>query len=185
MTREQVISGLRSSPFFWIEFILDNNREAVTSALSGIGYLPASPDTVTRSMLFNTLVNLPDDKLKESLEVPYNNEALNYTGGFEEDLKEGFYLEDGTREGGGVGGGVLIGNIFSGLFNLGVGFFNWKASQEQANIAQAQQQTALLMAQAEKDRRILGMPPLVFAVVAIVVGAVIITAIVVISKRRR
>lgn len=181
MTREQVISGLRSSPFFWIEFILDNNREAVTSALSGIGYLPASPDTVTRSMLFNTLVNLPDDKLKESLEVPYNNEALNYTGGFEEDLKEGFYLEDGTRE----GGGSLIGNIFSGLFNLGGGFFNWKASQEQADIAQTQKETALLMLQAEKDRRILGMPPQVFSVVVIVVGAVIITAIVVISKRRR
>lgn len=181
MTREQVISGLRSSPFFWIEFILDNNREAVTSALSGIGYLPASPDTVTRSMLFNTLVNLPDDKLKESLEVPYNNEALNYTGGFEEDLKEGFYLEDGTR----AVEAVLIAGIIEGVVNLGGSFFTWKASEEQANIAQAQQQTALLMAQAEKDRRILGMPPLVFAVVAIVVGAVIITAIVVISKRRR
>lgn len=181
MTREQVISGLRSSPFFWIEFILDNNREAVTSALSGIGYLPASPDTVTRSMLFNTLVNLPDDKLKESLEVPYNNEALNYTGGFEEDLKEGFYLEDGTR----AVEAVLIANIIEGVVNLGDSFFTWKASEEQANIAQAQQQTALLMAQAEKDRRILGMPPQVFAVVAIVVGAVIITAIVVISKRRR
>lgn len=181
MTREQVISGLKSSPFFWIEFILDNNREAVTSALSGIGYLPASPDTVTRSMLFNTLVNLPDDKLKESLEVPYNNEALNYTGGFEEDLKEGFYLEDGTR----AVEAVLIAGIIEGVVNLGGSFFTWKASEEQANIAQAQQQTALLMAQAEKDRRILGMPPLVFAVVAIVVGAVIITAIVVISKRRR
>lgn len=181
MTREQVISGLRSSPFFWIEFILDNNREAVTSALSGIGYLPASPDTVTRSMLFNTLVNLPDDKLKESLEVPYNNEALNYTGGFEEDLKEGFYLEDGTR----AVEAVLIAGIIEGVVNLGGSFFTWKASEEQANIAQAQQQTALLMAQAEKDRRILGMPPLVFAVFAIVVGAVIITAIVVISKRRR
>lgn len=181
MTREQVISGLRSSPFFWIEFILDNNREAVTSALSGIGYLPASPDTVTRSMLFNTLVNLPDDKLKESLEVPYNNEALNYTGGFEEDLKEGFYLEDGTR----AVEAVLIAGIIEGVVNLGGSFFTWKASEEQANIAQAQQQTALLMAQAEKDRRILGMPPQVFAVVAIVVGAVIITAIVVISKRRR
>lgn len=181
MTREQVISGLRSSPFFWIEFILDNNREAVTSALSGIGYLPASPDTVTRSMLFNTLVNLPDDKLKESLEVPYNNEALNYTGGFEEDLKEGFYLEDGTR----AVEAVLIAGIIEGVVNLGGSFFTWKASEEQANIAQAQQQTALLMAQAEKDRRILGMPPQVFSVVVIVVGAVIITAIVVISKRRR
>lgn len=183
MTRESVINGLRTSPFFWIEFILDNNPEAVMSRLSGIGLLPGTPDTVTRSQLFDALVKLPDHKLKEALEVPYNNNATNYTGTLEPELTEGFYLNDDTRSENSAG--LLVGSIVGGILNLGNGFFGWKTSQEQAGIAATNQQTALLMAQEADKRRIFGMEPIVFSVVAIVVGAIIITAIVALSKRKK
>lgn len=178
MTRSQIIAALSSSWQFVVEFIIDNNPSAVVANLSGMDALPASPDTVTRQQLFDTIMGLPAEYMPEALTVPYNDNADNYTGGFQRELEEGIPVTSGTQRG-------AIGlAIITGLTTLGAGFFGMQTSANQADAQAAAAANAQAYLEAQERNKILGMDPLVFAVVAVVVGAIVVTTIIVLNRKK-
>ena len=178
MTRAQVLAALGSSWTFVVEFIIDNNPETVMANLSAIDMLPAAPENVTRQQMFDAVLNLSQSQQAEVLAVPYIENRDNYTGGFEADLTPGIQAT-GVRA-----VGVTLA-IITGITTLGAGFFGLQTSSNQADAQAAAAASAQAYSAAQEQNKILGLDPLVFAVVSVVIGAVLITSIVVISKRKR
>lgn len=179
MTKAQVLSQLQSSPQFVVGFVVDNNPDAVMANLSAIGKLPATPETVTRNQIVSAVLGLKQSEMESVLSVPYDFNQTNYTGGLEKELTQGVYFDSQQK-----GPGLALA-IITGVTTLGGGFFGWLQSGNQQEAAQAQLQAAQAYQAAQESRKIFGMDPLVFAVVSVVTGAVLITLIVVLSKRRK
>jgi len=178
MSRQQILSALGSSWQFIVEFVIDNNPSAVMSNLSAIDALPASPETVTRQQLFETVIGLDQSKMIEALSVPYDNEADNYTAGFERELQDGIPASGGSQRG-------AIGiAIITGITTLGAGFFGMQTSANQADAQAAAAANAQAYLAAQEQNKILGLDPLVFSVVAVVIGAVLVTTIIVLNRKR-
>jgi len=178
MTRTQILQALASSWQFVVEFIIDNNPNAVTANLSAIDALPASPSLVTRQQLFDTILALPADEMSEVLSVPYIDNATNYTGGFLTDLENGILANSGQQR------GALAIAIVTGITTLGAGFFGMQTSQNQADAQAAAAASAQAYLEAQQQNKILGMDPLVFAVVSVVIGAILVTTIIVLNRKR-
>jgi len=171
------LNDLQTASNSVIYFVVTNNPAAVLSVLSSMGLITGPPQDYTEQDLYFIVQDLKDAEIVEALSVPYLDEAQNGTGGFQIELTEGVYTLDRSP--------AIILAIITGVFSVGSGFFQLQNSNAQAGIAEINYDALLAQQQAEKDRQILGLDPLSFVVVAVSVAAIIITAIIVISKKKR
>jgi hypothetical protein len=172
-----ILSDLQTASNSVIYFVVKNNPAAVLSVLSSMGEITGAPQDYTEEDLYFIVQGLSNSEISEALSVPYLNEAQNGTGGYESELTQGIYTIDRSP--------AIILAIITGVFSVGSGFFQLQNSNNQTEIAEISYEALLAQQQAEKDRQILGLDPLSFVVVAVSVAAIIITAIIVISKKNR
>jgi hypothetical protein len=159
-----VFDQLQSDPNFAVDFIVDNNPEEVLARLSGRNLLSVAPQEATKQTIKSDIRRISDEEtLSEVLDVPYVNEASNYTGGYEDMLSQ-----RASQKAAGVGVGIVNGILAVGQQTLG--FLTQRAATQQQQIASEMQSEALqsqeemLAAQQEFERqqqeknRVLGLP---------------------------
>lgn len=183
---------LFQNPYQVIRFIVDNNPAAVQANLSGLGLLSGVPQDLSNDDIYDQVVELydsdQDDFVRQVLEVPYidapGTGIGEYTGGYREELEAGQtidIIDSNDREP--ITAAALVA-LIGGITSLGAGFFGWKASQEQSEAAQSQVDAALIYQQASESRKILGLDPIAFSAIVVVLAAIVITLIIVISRRK-
>lgn len=172
------LNDLREGRESVIYFVVNNNPEAVIANLSAYGLLEGAPQDYTTEDLYFLLLSMDNNQVVELLSVPYINSASNDTAGYEEELVEGIYLQEGNR-------GALVLGIISGVLTLGSGFLQLQNSQTQQEIAETQLDALLAQQQAEEAKKILGLSPLAFTVVVLSVASIAITAIIVLNKKKK
>lgn len=177
MTSTQIIDLLNTDLEFGINFIIDNNPQAVESNISALSIpLPQNPSNLQLREVVDTLMQdgTNDEavaQISEILSVPYLDTAPNYTGGFESYLLSQKPPTQGDQpEGGGVVVAQVISNILGAVGNV------WGA-YKQEDILELQQEI-------EKDRqkhelekiertKVLGIPQNVFIAVIVFVMFVV------------
>lgn len=177
-----VLDQLQSDPNFAVDFIVDNNPEEVLARLSGLNLLPVPPQEATKQVLKNSIRGISDEEtLGEVLDVPYVNEASNYTGGYEQALTPAV----GQKA---AGAGVTVVN---GIMNVGNSVLQFLTQRQatmqtelQADItseqlfaqqAMQEEQLAFEREQAEKNR-VLGIPLNAFIAVVGSAAAIVVIA---------
>lgn len=172
------INDLREARESVIYFVVFNNPDAVLANLSSQDLLPGAPQNYSAQDLYFIVKALPDSQVVDILEVPYLNAASNDTSGYETELEEGIYTQEGER-------GALILGIVSGVLTLGAGFLQLQNSQSQEEIAETQLEALLAQQQAEENKKILGLSPLAFTVVVLSVASIAITALIVYNRKKK
>ena len=184
MTSQQIIDLLNSDFEFAINFIIDNNPQAVESNISSLSLpLPQNPSNLQlREVLDTLLQDGTNDKavsqFQEIITVPYLDDAPNYTGGFASWVQANTPPPPNNASVtlaivGAVGGLIsAAGNIWSGY--------------KQEDIAEIQQEMQAAQIQFELDKiektKILGIPQTVF--IAVIVFVMFTVLIVFLSNRR-
>jgi hypothetical protein len=140
LTDEEIIDNLNKDSNFGIQFIIQNQPNLVIDRLKEAGYDKA--DTPVRAYeLLTDLYKVDRDKVLTLLNnIPYNNEAENYTGGFDSVFVN---VQPRTTEEGGINwGGVLsgIGGLFTGVGSVLGGSTMTTTQQQQQLLFQQQQQ---------------------------------------------
>ena len=184
LTSQEIINLLNSDVEFGINFIIDNNPSAVESNISSLSIpLPQNPSNLQMREVIDALMQDgedPDavDKIGEILQVPYIDNAPNYTAGF------GTYLESKmppAPSGASVGVAVVtaISGVLSGVANI------WGAYKQEdlLEIQQQMQQDAIAFELEKIERtKILGIPQTVF--IAVIVFVMFVALIIFLSNRK-
>jgi hypothetical protein len=190
-TSQVVYDQLQNDPNFVVDFAVDNNPEEVMARLSSLNLLPVPPQDVTKKVLKGAVRRIGDaETLREVLEVPYVNNASNYTGGLEAEFESNAYAKTGNGQ-----QGVGL-NLTSGILSIGSSVVSFLTSRNQlANTelqsemtqAQLDAQQQMLLSQQEFERqqleanRVLGIPLNAFIAV---VGAMAVIFVVALIKSK-
>lgn len=83
MTPPQVLQKLKVDTSFALGFALDNNFSAIAQRLADKGYIVATPTQATE-VIKSLLASGKTDIIKYIFDVPYLNDAPNYTAGFKD-----------------------------------------------------------------------------------------------------
>ena len=175
LTNVQILDKLQNDYEFGINFIIDNNPEGVEANLNANNFL-LQPNP-TRSQLkakINEIIDLGQGELAiEILQVPYLNQADNYTGNLEQPLKQ-----IGRNNGVPQPRAVAIA-IISLVATIGGGILAVKQQQQETEALQIQAEMQEQVLEAERERNnILGVPKTLFyALIGIVALVIIVIAI--------
>ena len=182
------LASLNSDPNLAVDFIIDNNPEEVQAHLSGLNLLSVAPQNATVDVLKNDVRRITDaETLQEVLTVPYVNENPNYTGGYESELTIPPFGVNGqakSNQNGQVGLSVI-----NGISAIGTAIANVFVSQNQAETAGIQAESAYEISQIQQEineaniaaGKTFGIPTSAF--IAIVGAMVVLFAIVLISTK--
>ena len=180
------LASLNSDPNLAVDFIIDNNPEEVQAHLSGLNLLSVAPQNATVSVLKSDVRRITDaETLQEVLTVPYVNENPNYTGGYESELTiPPFGVNGQAKSNDGAGLAVI-----NGIASLGASIANIFVSQNQAETAGIQAESAYEISQIQQEineaniaaGKTFGIPTSAF--IAIVGAMVVLFAIVLISTK--
>ena len=87
-TNQQIYQNLTTNGEYAINFIIDNNPLAVAENLTAYGVeLPANPSNASiRQTLDQLMITAPESDVMDILDVPYLEDAPNYTGGMSETI---------------------------------------------------------------------------------------------------
>jgi len=184
-TMPMELASLNSDPNLAVDFIIDNNPEEVQAHLSGLNLLSVAPQNATVDVLKNDVRRITDaETLQEVLTVPYVNENPNYTGGYESELTIPPFGVNGQAKSSGAGMAVI-----NGISSLGASIANIFVSQNQAETAGIQAESAYDISQIQQEineaniaaGKTFGIPTSAF--IAIVGAMVVLFAIVLISTK--
>jgi len=185
MTSQQIIDLLNSDMEFAINFIIDNNPEAVESQISGLSIpLPQNPSNLQMREVIDSLLQdgtneQAPEQIAEILDVQYLDTAPNYTGGFGTYFSENMPPSpSGTSK-----AGLVVTQAISGILQA-VGSVWTAYKQEDIMEIQAQMQQDQYAYELEKIERtkILGIPQAVF--IAVIVFVMFVALIVFLSNRK-
>jgi hypothetical protein len=164
---QMVLDQLNSDPNYVVDFIVDNNPTEVQAHLTGLNLLSGTPQGDTKASIKADVRAIDDEEtLRQVLEVPYNNQATNYTGGLEVDLSTPDAPIGGTKSA--TGGVVLLNGVFS-VANSYLEFLTGNQTAQnletQAELQQeaidAQLEAERLRAESLESQKVLGLPPMV------------------------
>ena len=184
MTSQEIIDLLNSDMEFAINFIIDNNPEAVESQISGLSIpLPQNPSNLQMREVIDSLLQdgtneQAPDQIAEILDVEYIDTAPNYTGGF-----ASYFSQMMPPSPTGKGAGLVVTRAISGILQA-VGSVWTAYKQEDIMEIQAQMQQDQYAYELEKIERtkILGIPQAVF--IAVIVFVMFVALIVFLSNRK-
>jgi len=184
MTSQEIIDLLNSDMEFAINFIIDNNPEAVESQISGLSIpLPQNPSNLQMREVIDSLLQdgtneQAPDQIAEILDVEYLDTAPNYTGGF-----ASYFTQMMPPSPTGKGAGIIVTQAISGILQA-VGSVWTAYKQEDIMEIQAQMQQDQYAYELEKIERtkILGIPQAVF--IAVIVFVMFVALIVFLSNRK-
>lgn len=90
LTNAQILDKLQSDYEFGINFIIDNNPEGVEANLNANNYLlQPNPTKAQLKSKISEIIDRGQGELAiEILQVPYLNQATNYTGNLEQPIKQ-------------------------------------------------------------------------------------------------
>ena len=184
LTSEQIADNLNDDFEFGVNFIIDNNPDAIESNISGLSIpLPQNPSHLQmREVIDSIITDGSNDKAVEQfteiISVPYLEDAPNYTGGFSDYLQT---ISPPAQHQAKTG--MMIANIVGSIINTAGNIWN---SYKQEDIAEIHQemQTEALAYELEKIERtkILGIPQTVF--IAVIVFVMFVVLIVFLSNRK-
>ena len=184
LTSQQIIDLLNSDFEFGVNFIIDNNPQAIESNISGLSIpLPQNPTNLQLREVLDTLLQEGENEravpqFTEIISVPYLDDATNYTGGF------GQYLQNESPPSpNNARTGLVIANVLGGIINVAGNIWN---SYKQEDILEIQQEMQEAQIQFELDKiertKILGIPQTVF--IAVIVFVMFVVLIVFLSNRK-
>ncbi len=162
LTNAEILSNLQNDYEFGINFIIDNNPEGVEANLNANNFtLQPNPTKSQLKAKINEIIDLGQGELAiEILQVPYLNQATNYTGNLEQPIKQI-----------GVNNGVpqpraLAIAIISLVATIGGGILAVKQTQQQNEGLALQQEIAETQLELEREQTaqntIAGIPKGVF-----------------------
>ena len=182
LTNEQILENVANNGDFAINFIIDNNPNAVSENLTSYGVeLPNNPSNQTiRQILDELMITAPESEIQDILNVPYLDDADNYTGGLKQQIE---CPNPPCPRGLPV---AVVVAIISAVATVGVGIAGVVKSRKEKETAEiyAQQQAQLLAEQQrlEAQNKILGINKSTFYVIVGLLALVMV--IVVISKKK-
>ena len=177
LTSTQIIELLNTDFEFGINFIIDNNPQAIENNISGLSLpLPQNPSNLQMREVIDALLQDGSDetaveKISEIIHVPYDDGATNYTGGF------GEYLQSQQPPAqSNASAGLMIANLVGGILNVAGTIWN---SYKQEDIMELQQEMLNEQYAYELDKiertKVLGIPQSVFiAVIGFIMFVVLI-----------
>jgi hypothetical protein len=181
---QEIINLLNSDFEFGVNFIIDNNPQAIESNISGLSIaLPQNPSNLSLREVIDTLLQDGEnenavDQVKEILEVPYLDGASNYTGGFANYLQSQQPPSQSNAN-----TGLMITNIIGGILNVAGTIWN---GYKQEDILELQQEMANEQYAYELDKiertKILGIPQAVF--IAVIVFVMFVVLILFLSNKK-
>ena len=159
LTNAQILSRLENDYEFGVNFIIDNNPQAIESNLNANNYtLQPNPTKSQLKAKISEIIDLGQGELAiEILQVPYLNQTPNYTGNLDEPLRV-IQRKSGKPQPRALGIAIisLIGTIGAGILAV---------KQQKEVTAQAQINQDIVETQAELERErnnILGVPKTLF-----------------------
>tara|TARA_R100001594_G_scaffold135809_2_gene177785 strand:- start:412 stop:996 length:585 start_codon:yes stop_codon:yes gene_type:complete len=186
LTSQQIIDLLNSDFEFGINFIIDNNPQAIESNISSLSIpLPQNPSNLQMREVIDTLLqdgtnDQAVQQITEILDVQYIDTAPNYTGGFANYLHS---QKDPSATGMVESGGIVVANVIGNILNA-VGSV-WSA-YKQEDILELQQEMMLQQQQFELEKiektKVLGIPQAVF--IAIIVFVMFVALIIFLTNRK-
>ena len=185
LTSQEIIDLLNSDFEFSVNFIIDNNPSAVESNISSLSIpLPQNPSNLQMREVIDSLLQDGQDpdaveKVTEILNVPYIDNATNYTAGF------GAYLQSQMPPAP-ANASVTLAVIGALAGVVSVAGNIWNAyKQEDIMEIQAQMQQDQIAYELEKLERtkILGIPQTVF--IAVIVFVMFVVLIIFLSNRKK
>jgi hypothetical protein len=177
-----VIDQLRSDPYFVVDFVVDNNPEGVMANLSSLGLLQGTPQELTRTEIKQEVREIYDPStLTEVLSVAYDNEADNYTAGYDKVLGSGDDPGNYNNQQKAAGVGLMI---FQGIAQIGQSVASVVASRNERLSAEEMTQQAQINAdlqlqlqqrqnEFEESQRVFGIPRSAFIVVVVSFAVII------------
>jgi hypothetical protein len=172
---QEIIELLNSNFEFGVNFIIDNNPQAIESNISGLSIaLPQNPSNLSLREVIDVLLQDGENEnavaqIEEILNVPYIDGASNYTGGFA-DYLQGLQTESNSNSKVGLG----IVNLIGGILNTAGTIWN---SYKQEDLMELQQEMMNEQYAYELDKiertKILGIPQAVFISVIVFVMFVV------------
>lgn len=181
---QEIVNLLNSDFEFGVNFIIDNNPQAIESNISGLSIaLPQNPSNLSLREVIDTLLQDGEnenavDQVKEILEVPYLDGASNYTGGFANYLQSQQPPSQSNAS-----TGLMITNIIGGILNVAGTIWN---GYKQEDILELQQEMANEQYAYELDKiertKILGIPQAVF--IAVIVFVMFVVLILFLSNKK-
>ena len=185
LTSQEIIDLLNSDVEFGINFIIDNNPSAVESNISSLSIpLPQNPSNLQMREVIDTLMQDSEDdnaveKIREILEVPYIDNATNYTAGFVVYIQSQMPPAPVNASSTPMIVSAISG-LLSGVANI------WTAYKEEdiAEIHAQMQQDAIAFELEKIERtKILGIPQTVF--IAVIVFVMFVVLIIFLSNRKK
>lgn len=176
MNNNQIIAKLNSDTDFAINFIIDNNPDAVQSNLTSFGIdLPNNPTKATLKGVINQLIDEGrGQQVIEALTVPYLNETTNYTGGILSSLEQVQAQSQGDTP---IPKSATALAVLGALSTIGGGILNIVGTEKQIDLQNEQQETLEQARLLEQQKKVFGLPVLVFVALLVMVGVVLIFAI--------
>tara|TARA_R110000765_G_scaffold276049_1_gene374284 strand:+ start:246 stop:821 length:576 start_codon:yes stop_codon:yes gene_type:complete len=181
---QQIIDLLNSDFEFGVNFIIDNNPQAIESNISGLSIsLPQNPSNLQLKEVVDALLKDGSDenavnKFSEILTVPYIDGAGNYTGGFSNYLQANQPPSSSNAS-----SGLMITNIIGGILNVAGTIWN---GYKQEDILELQQEMMNEQYAYELDKiertKILGIPQAVF--IAVIVFVMFVVLILFLSNKK-
>jgi len=168
LTNQQIVDLLNNDTEFGINFIIDNNPNAVESNISALSLpLPQNPSNLQLKEVIDDLIdssvenqNAQQD-VEYILQVPYVDTTNNYTGGFSSYISANMPPSAPNQK-----VGLAIVSAISGIFQ---GVANLITSKRQLEGLEIQQEMQTAQIQFELDKiertRVLGIPQAVFIAV--------------------
>ena len=185
MTTNQIIDLLATDFDFGINFIIDNNPQAVESNISALSIpLPENPSNLQLREVIDTLLQdgsdeMAPEKVEQIVMVPYIDTQTNYTGQLGQEIAQLMPpAEDGSTQSSGVGV-ALTNTIVQGISNIWGGYQSLQAQELQNQMLEDQYHFELQ--QLEKSK-ILGIPQAVF--IAVIIFLMFAMLIVYLSNRK-
>lgn len=185
MTTNQIIDLLATDFDFGINFIIDNNPQAVESNISALSIpLPENPSNLQLREVIDTLLQdgsdeMAPEKVEQIVMVPYIDTQTNYTGQLGQEIAQLMPpAEDGSTQSSGVWV-ALTNTIVQGISNIWGGYQSLQAQELQNQMLEDQYHFELQ--QLEKSK-ILGIPQAVF--IAVIIFLMFAMLIVYLSNRK-
>lgn len=185
MTTNQIIDLLATDFDFGINFIIDNNPQAVESNISALSIpLPENPSNLQLREVIDTLLQdgsdeMAPEKVEQIVMVPYIDTQTNYTGQLGQEIAQLMPpAEDGSTQSSGVWV-ALTNTIVQGISNIWGGYQSLQAQELQNQMLEDQYHFELQ--QLEKTK-ILGIPQAVF--IAVIIFLMFAMLIVYLSNRK-
>ncbi len=170
LTDNQIIENLSKDVNFGIQFVVQNQPNTVIDRLKELGYDKAHTIESAYKLLID-LYKVDPEKVGEILNnIPYNDNAENYTGGLGQHFFDSQPSEKSLTDGEGVNwGGILAGAgaLLSGIGTSMVGGSTLTTQQQQQLMFQQQQQQ-----QMERERR--QRNAMLWGVIAVIVLVVVV-----------